>query len=110
MAIDAEALRDLFAAFGPVSVRRMFGGAGVYADGVMFALVSRGTVYLKADAESQPLFAAEGCGPFVYDRAGKQATMTSYWRMPDRLYDDPDTLAQWARRSLAIAQAGRLRG
>jgi DNA transformation protein len=94
----------MFAAFGAVSVRRIFGGAGLYADGVMFGLVSDGQIYLKADAATVPAFEREGCTPFEYGtKAGKRAVM-SYWRLPDRLYDDPDALAQWAKRALAAAQ------
>ena len=47
--MDSEAIKDLFAAFGTVTVRRMFGGAGIYADGVMIAIAFDGEVYLKAD-------------------------------------------------------------
>jgi DNA transformation protein len=90
-------------AFGPVAVRRMFGGAGLYADGVMFALASGGQIYLKADAASAAAFEREGCGPFEYaTKTGKRAIM-SYWRLPDRLYDDADELAQWARAAVAVA-------
>ncbi len=82
----------------------MFGGAGLYADGVMFGLVSGGQIYLKADAATAAAFEREGCAPFEYGtKTGKRAVM-SYWRLPDRLYDDPDDLAQWARTALAAAQ------
>jgi DNA transformation protein len=103
--MDAEFIRDLFAEFGPVQVRRMFGGAGVYADGTMFALVVRDILYLKTEPEQTARFAAEGCGPFEYTREGRKATLTSYWRVPDRLYDDPGELADWARQALAAARA-----
>ena len=66
--MDAEFLRELFAEFGPVTVRRMFSGAGVYADGVIIALVIGDVLYLKADAATSARFAAEGCGPFEYQR------------------------------------------
>lgn len=102
--MDPDHIRELFVVFGAVSVRRMFGGAGLYADGVMFGLVSDGQIYLKADAATAAAFEREGCGPFEYGtKAGKRAVM-SYWRLPDRLYDDPDDLAQWAKRALAAAQ------
>ena len=102
--MDPGFLRDLFSAFRPVTVRRMFGGAGIYADGVMFALVADGAIYLKADETNGPDFERERLPPFQYQaRNGKRAVM-SYWRMPERLYDDPDELAQWAGRSLAVAQ------
>ena len=66
--MDAEFLRELFAEFGPITVRRMFSGAGVYADGVIIALVIRDVLYLKADAATSARFAAEGCGAFEYQR------------------------------------------
>jgi DNA transformation protein len=102
--MDAEFIRDLFAEFGPVQVRRMFGGAGVYADGVMFALAARDVLYLKVSPEETERFAAEGCGPFEYGSKSGKRTITSYWRVPDRLYDETDELAEWARRALAVAK------
>lgn len=104
--LDAEFIRELFAEFGPVQVRRMFSGAGVYADGVMFALIVRDQLHLKADEQGAQRFAAEGCGPFEYTRNGKR-TALSYWRIPDRLYDDPTELAAWARTAHAVARAAR---
>jgi DNA transformation protein len=101
--VDPDHIRELFMDFGAVQVRRMFGGAGLYAEGVMFGLVSGGEIYLKADAASVADFEREGCGPFEYGtRTGKRAIM-SYWRLPDRLYDDAKELAQWARAALAVA-------
>jgi DNA transformation protein and related proteins len=102
-----EDIRELFAAFGPVAVRRMFGGAGIHAEGVMFALVADGMIYLKVDAQNSPAFEREKLEPFVYEvKSGRRAVM-SYRRMPNRLYDDPDELAVWARG--ALAAAGRRR-
>ncbi len=107
--IDADHIRDLFASFGRVSVRRMFGGAGIYCDGTMFALVSGGAIYLKAGERNNADFDAERLEPFSYTaRNGKRAVM-SYRRMPDRLYDDPEELARWAGRALAQAQGARQR-
>jgi DNA transformation protein and related proteins len=102
--VDPDYLYELFAEFGKVQVRRMFGGAGVYCDGLMFALVSDGVIYLKADADTVPEFERENCAPFQYDtKTGKRVIM-SYWRMPERLYDDTEELARWARRALAVAR------
>jgi DNA transformation protein len=95
--MDADTIRELFVEFGPVDVRRMFGGAGVFVDGRMIALVSREVVYLKADAETIPDFEREGLSPFSYATKNGEHKLTSYWRMPDRLYDDTEELAQWAR-------------
>jgi DNA transformation protein and related proteins len=101
--VDAEAIRELFSVFGPVTVRRMFGGAGVYADGNMFALVARGVIYLKADEQNAPAFERERLEPFTYETKDGRRGVMSYRRMPDRLYDDPDELAIWARAALAAA-------
>jgi DNA transformation protein len=100
---DPEHLKELFSSFGPVSIRRMFGGVGVFAEGIMFALVAYGELYLKTDAETMPAFRAEGCGPFTYGAKSRRVVM-SYWRLPDRLLDEPDELAQWARTALRAAQ------
>jgi DNA transformation protein len=106
--LDPEFIRELFAQFRAVTIRRMFGGAGIFADGLMFGLVFDGAIYLKVDAASIPDFEREGCQPFVYTRAKSAGRVgrhsLSYWRMPERLYDDPDELAAWAGRAFAIAQ------
>jgi len=106
--MDFDFIRDLFAQFRPVMARRMFSGAGLYCDGVMFGLVVRGAIYLKADETSIADFKGEGSGPFTYTRGKKSGRLSEhalpYWRLPDRLYDDPDELAVWAERALAIAQ------
>jgi DNA transformation protein len=101
--MDAEALRELFQQFGPVDVRRMFGGMGVFADGLMIALVARGEIHLKADSETIPSFEQEGLAPFSYATRNGERVLTSYWRMPGRLYDDADELARWARDAHAVA-------
>jgi DNA transformation protein len=104
--VDAEFIHDLFQPFGAVSVRRMFGGAGLFADGVMFGLVSGGQIYLKVDATTVAGFEREQCEPFEYLTKNGKRALTSYWRLPDRLYDDADELAQWARQALAAARRG----
>jgi DNA transformation protein len=102
--MDADTIRDLFGDFGPVDIRRMFGGVGVFVDGLMIAIVTRGDViYLKADADTIPSFETEGLAPFSYATKNGEHKLTSYWRMPDRLYDDPEELARWARDAHAAA-------
>lgn len=102
--IDPDYIAELFSQFGPVTVRRMFSGAGVFADGLMIALVVDGLIFLKADAEIAPIFEGEGLSPFSYRTKEGRRTLMSYWRMPERLYDDPDELAGWARQSMAAAR------
>ena len=110
--MDPEFIHELFAAFRPVTVRRMFSGAGIFRDGLMFGLIIRDVIYLKVDETSIPDFEREGSRPFTYTR-GKSSGRPSqhalpYWRLPERLYDDPDELAVWAGRALAIAERKKI--
>jgi DNA transformation protein len=111
--MNSESVRELFAGFGPVSVRRMFGGAGIWSDGLMFAIEVDGILYLRVDEASLADFEREGSKPFVYPRAktpGKIGRPSrAFWRLPERLYDDPDELAVWANRALAIAERKKLK-
>ncbi len=100
---DPEAIRELFSTFGTVSVRRMFGGHGVFAGGIMFALESDGELYLKADDLTIPKLAAENSEPFVYKAKGREIAL-SYWKLPERLYDEPDEFAGFAREAFGAAQ------
>ena len=99
--MDRDFLVDLFTDFGPVTIRRMFSGFGISADGTNFALALRGGVYLRADDQTIPRFEAEGVGPFQYRTRTKTVTVNSYWQLPARLYDDPQELTDWARAALA---------
>jgi DNA transformation protein len=107
---DPDTIAELFAAFGAVAVRRMFGGAGIFADGVMFALVDDGVIYLKADPGAVAAFTREKLGPFTYSTKTGRRSLTSYWRMPERLYDDPEELARWAEQALAAARRAHKAG
>jgi DNA transformation protein len=107
--MDPDQIVEAFAAFGPVVVRKMFGGFGIYSDGTMFALAYEGVVYLKADRDGAAAFEREGQGPFTYTAKGGKRVVMSYWGLPDRLYDDPDELAVWARVALAVARGAKQR-
>lgn len=100
---DPESIRELFNEFGTVSVRRMFGGHGVFADGLMFALESDGELYLKADDLTIPKLAAENSEPFVYKAKGREIAL-SYWKLPERLYDELEEFAAFARDAFGAAQ------
>jgi DNA transformation protein len=102
--MDADSIRDLFAALGPVRVRRMFGGQGVYCDDLMFALEAGGELFLKADERTAPAFAEAGSRQFTYLKDGRPTAM-GYWRLPDAALDDPDEAAGWGR--LAVEAARR---
>jgi DNA transformation protein len=100
---DPQTIRELFNEFGTVSVRRMFGGHGVFTEGLMFALESDGELYLKADDLTIPKLAAENSEPFVYKARGREIAL-SYWKLPERLYDEPDEFAGFAREAFGAAQ------
>ena len=101
--MDADGLKELFAPFGAVTVKRMFGGHGVYIEGLCFAIEHRGEVFLKVDAESQPGFAAAGSSPFIYNARGKTMP-TSFWRLPSAAREDATELTRWAVLGLEAAR------
>lgn len=100
-----DQVAEAMAGLGPVSFRRMFGGAGVYADALMFALIDQDVLYLKVDDDSRRDFEAEGTRPFTYTTKHGEGSLNSYWRAPDRLFDEPDEMVVWARRALAVARS-----
>jgi DNA transformation protein and related proteins len=107
--MDRDFLIDLFSGFGPVTIRRMFSGFGISADGINFALALRSGLYLRADEQTVARFEAEGSKPFQYQTKAKTVTVGSYWHLPERLYDDPEELTDWAKAALAAAQRAALR-
>src|ERR1700756_4094982 len=107
--MDREILIDLFADFEPVTIRRMFSGYGISADGTNFALALRAGLFFRVDEQTIPSFEAEGSKPFSYQTRAKTVTVNSYWQLPARLFDDSEELADWARAALAAAQRAALR-
>jgi DNA transformation protein len=97
-----EQVQDLLHGLGPIQFRRMFGGAGVYREGLIFGLVDEDVLYLKVDGENRAAFEAAGSRPFTYTREGREQPL-SYWRMPDAGLDDPDEALHWARLALEAA-------
>jgi DNA transformation protein len=95
-------LQELFAEFGGVTARAMFGGHGLYHDGVMFAVAIEDGLYLKVDSQTRALFEAEGCAPFVYTHTGKPLAM-SYWSAPAAALDSPQAMLPWARLAFEAA-------
>ena len=109
--MDRDFLTELFSDFGPVTLRRMFSGFGISADGTNFALALRAGLYFRADEQTIPQFQAEGSKPFQYQQrsTAKVVTVNSYWELPARLFDDSEELAGWARSALAAAKRAALR-
>ena len=107
--MDRDFLIDLFADFGPVTIRPMFSGFGISADGVNFALSLRAGLYFRADEQTIPRFEAEGSKPFQYQTSKRSVTVASYWQLPARLFDDTEELGEWARAALGAAQRAALK-
>src|SRR5512139_2678079 len=98
---------ELLAGVGPVEARAMFGGHGVYAEGVMFGLLDDDELFLKTDEASRPRFVEAGCRRWVYVGPTSKMENTSYFRPPDDAHEDPETMIAWA--TLALDSALRLR-
>jgi len=92
---------DLLSGLGPVQAKRMFGGYGVYARGVMFGLLDDDELFLRVDGETEGRFTAAGCRRWVYP--GSTAVSLSYFRPPDEAHEDPEAMDPWARLGLAAA-------
>ncbi len=95
-------LHELFADFGAITTRAMFGGHGLYHEGVLIGVVIDDGLYLKVDAQTQALFQAEGCSPYIYRQSPKPLTM-SYWSVPDAAMDSSQAMLPWARLAYAAA-------
>lgn len=102
--MDRDHLIDLFSEFGPVVLRRMFSGYGIVADGVNFAMALRAGIIFRVDELTIPRYEAEGAKPFQYETRNKTVIVRSYRHLPERLYDDPEELAVWARDAVGAAK------
>lgn len=90
----------------PVTARAMFGGYGIYANGVMFALIADDRLYFKVDENNRENFLALGMTPFTYEGKGKPVIM-SYYQLPDSIWESPTLLLEWIETSAAIARRTR---
>jgi DNA transformation protein len=101
-----EYLKEVFQEFGEIGARRMFGGHGIYYDGVMIGLVSDDTLYLKADSKSAEKFVGCGSSQFMYPKGGKMVGM-SYYLAPEEALEDPSEMREWAQLAYDAALRSR---
>src|SRR5437764_10157398 len=100
----AEFLREQLAPLGRVTMRRMFGKTGVFCDGLMLGMVRDDTLYFRVDDDNRAAFKEAGSfPPLNYEKQGGTIDL-SFWRAPERLFDEPDELVAWARTALAAAR------
>lgn len=90
----------------PVTSRAMFGGYGIYTNGIMFALIAHDLLYFKVDDSNRENFLALGMAPFTYEGKGKPITM-SYYQLPNSIWQEPALLMEWIETSAAIARRTR---
>jgi len=110
MAVSGEYkifVQEVFEPLGEIRIRAMFGGAGVYYRDLMFGLIANETLHLKIDEMTKPAFEEEGMGPFVYEPPSGKAISMSYWELPERLYDEPDELLDWAKAAIEAASRAK---
>ncbi len=100
---------DLLSDFGHVTAKPMFGGHGIYRDGIIFAIIVKGSLYLKADNISRSRFTEKGLTRFSYLREGKECAM-SYYLAPEEALEDEELLCDWAREAFAAALRSRKQG
>ena len=100
---------EMFAPLGAVRVGRLFSGHGFKRDGVQFAMIIRGTLYLRVDAGLAEELSALGAQPFAYKTKLRSVTVGSYYAVPEDRLDEPETLLAWARRAVAAAHANAAR-
>lgn len=99
----AAHVQELLRSLGEVRIKKMFGGAGVYAHDLMFGLIAGETLYLKVDDLSAAEFEAAGSQPFVFEMKDGSSIAMRYWRLPDEAADDPEAAERWARLALDAA-------
>jgi DNA transformation protein len=100
----AEFLREQLAPLGRVTMRRMFGKTGVFCNGLMFGMVTDDTLYVRVDEHDRAVFKeADSAPPLNYQKQGRTIDL-AFWRVPERLLDEPDELVLWARAALAAAR------
>ncbi len=90
---------------GPIQMRRMFGGTGLYLDGMMFGVVFGETLYFKVDDRNRADYQSEDMAPFTYEMTNGKTGALSYYEVPERLLDDGDELTEWARKSIDVMHA-----
>jgi DNA transformation protein len=100
-----DLLTELFAPLDDVVLRKMFGGVGVFKAGIMFGLLSEGALYLRVDEISQPAFEAERAPQFVYMGMKGRSVAMPYFRLPERLYDEPEEFVRWSAIAYTAASA-----
>ena len=95
-------VHDLLSGFRDVRARAMFGGHGLYKDGVLFAILVKDRLYFKVDETNKKDYVKKGCHPFTYRASGKKRVSMSYWEVPVEILEDREEMSRWAEKSYRI--------
>lgn len=93
-------IKESLSAIGPIGHKRMFGGAGIYAQGYIIAIIGDDELFFKTDEISKPLFEAAGSKPFTFTKKDGSSAVMSYFSAPEAVFDDPDEMAKWGQIAL----------
>lgn len=92
---------EQLAPFASITTRRMFGGVGIYADGLFFALIADNTLYFKINDTNRPDYEAAGMEPF---RPYGDERAMHYYQVPADVLEDPDELGEWMHKAVDVAR------
>jgi len=101
--MDNAGIEEMFEGLGPVSIRRLFGGKGIYYQGLIVAIDLRDEIMLKADEVSAPEFEAAGARQWFYEGKRAKPVLMPYWSVPEAAFDDPDEMRKWVRLAFEAA-------
>ena len=93
-------IKESLSGIGPISHKRMFGGAGIYAQGYIIAIIADDSLYFKTDDISRPIFEEAGSTPFTFEKKDGSVAVMSYFSAPEAVYDDPDEMVKWGQIAL----------
>jgi DNA transformation protein and related proteins len=100
-------VRDLMEHIPHIASRRMFGGYGIYYDGIFFALIAEGALYFKVDVETVGRYTALGSSPFRYSAKDRGQVTLSYYEVPEEIREERETLEEWVEDAVAAAKRSK---
>ena len=103
----ASYILDLLEPLGNIKARKMFGGFGIYKDGVFFALIADNILYFKVDNNNRSLYESMGSKPFSYEGKNKKIVTMSYWEVPVDILENSTKLAQWVQQAVKAASLAK---
>jgi DNA transformation protein and related proteins len=97
-------VHDLLAQIDGINARAMFGGHGLYKDGIIFGVIMDGELYFKTNEKTKIKYEKYGSKPFTYSKGRTKSITMSYWKLPAEIMDDPDELKKWVVESCRISR------